>query len=359
MEADGCQVFILRGDTLLLRPDLRRRAVPRRLRGPRRSTSTSSPAPGRPSPRGRRWSSRAPTTPGSATTSGGSTASPARRARSACRWCSRTASSACWTCTTTSRRDYAEHRDFLLRVGQMMAGAFENALLMERLEESNQTLGLLVESGIEFGATLDRDDVLESVARRLCAATSAPNCDIFTLHGDVIRCVACIDHGEPDADYVGTEYPLDQLGLARVALESRQPVVRRGHRRRPARQRVRAPGGPQLGPPGHAVPPAHQPGRGDRRRRHLRRPRRAVRAHRLPPQPRPGRRRRPRQRDALRRARPQRRAHGARRRRELRAVLLARPRTRCSSPPPAASARSRARPCATSTRCATARGWRA
>ena len=122
------------------------------------------------------------------------------------------------------RRDYAEHRDFLLRVGQMMAGAFENALLMERLEESNQTLGLLVESGIEFGATLDRDEVLRSVARRLCAATSAPNCDVFTVHGDSIRCVACIDHGKPDHGYVGTEYPVERLGLARVALESRQPV---------------------------------------------------------------------------------------------------------------------------------------
>ena len=32
MEADGCQVFILRNDTLLLRADLRRRRVPRRLR---------------------------------------------------------------------------------------------------------------------------------------------------------------------------------------------------------------------------------------------------------------------------------------------------------------------------------------
>ena len=105
------------------------------------------------------------------------------------------------------RRDYAEHRDFLLRVGQMMAGAFENALLMEQLEDSNQTLGLLVESGMEFGATLDRDQVLESVARRLCAATSAPNCDVFTVHDRVIRCVACIDHGVPDADYLGTEYP--------------------------------------------------------------------------------------------------------------------------------------------------------
>ncbi len=122
------------------------------------------------------------------------------------------------------RRDYAEHRDFLLRVGQMMAGAFENALLMEQLEDSNQTLGLLVESGIEFGATLDRDQVLESVARRLCAATSAPNCDIFTLHGEVIRRVACISRDVPHAGCIGTEYPLDELGLARLALESRQPV---------------------------------------------------------------------------------------------------------------------------------------
>ncbi len=122
------------------------------------------------------------------------------------------------------RRDYAEHRDFLLRVGQMMAGVFENALLMERLEDSNQTLGLLVQSGIEFGATLDRDEVLESVARRLCSATDAPNCDIFTLHGDVIRCVACIDHGEPDPGYIGTEYRLELLGVTRMALESRRPV---------------------------------------------------------------------------------------------------------------------------------------
>jgi diguanylate cyclase (GGDEF)-like protein/excisionase family DNA binding protein len=121
------------------------------------------------------------------------------------------------------RRDFAEHRDVLLRVGQMMAGIFENALLMERLDESNQTLGLLVESGMEFGATLDRDKVLESVARRLCAATGAPNCDIFTLHGRAIRCVACIDHGEPDPSYVGAEYAVDQLGLARIALESRRP----------------------------------------------------------------------------------------------------------------------------------------
>ncbi len=125
------------------------------------------------------------------------------------------------------RRDYAEHRDFLLRVGQMMAGAFENGLLMERLEDSNQTLGLLVESGLEFGATLDRDEVLLSVARRLCAATAAPNCDIFTLHGDMLRCISCIDHGEPDPDYVGTEYPLDSWDWRARRSSPGSPCTRR------------------------------------------------------------------------------------------------------------------------------------
>ena len=122
------------------------------------------------------------------------------------------------------RRDYAEHRDFLLRVGQMMAGALENALLMERLEETNETLGLLVESGIEFGATLDRDRLLESVALRLCAAAAAPCCEITTLHGDALRVVARMDHGEADGDHIGTEYPLDHLGLMRIALETRRPA---------------------------------------------------------------------------------------------------------------------------------------
>ena len=223
------------------------------------------------------------------------------------------------------RRDYAEHRDFLLRVGQMMAGAFENALLMEQLEDSNQTLGLLVESGMEFGATLDRDQVLESVARRLCAATSAPNCDIFTVHGDVIRRVACIDHDAPAASRIGSEYPLEELGLARLALESRQPVYAEDVATDPRVERARTPRGPQLGAPLHALPAAHQSRPGDRRGRHLRRQAGQVRAHRLPPQPGASGRGRDGQRHPVRRAGSQRRAHGSGQRRQLRAVVIAGP----------------------------------
>ena len=122
-------------------------------------------------------------------------------------------------------RDYAEHRDFLTNVGQIVAGAFAQASLVDRLEESNRTLSLLVESGLEFSATLQLDDVLQSVARRLCAAAGAPSCDIYTVDGDAFRCVACIDHGAPDDGYVGTTYPLSELSLSRQALATRQAIV--------------------------------------------------------------------------------------------------------------------------------------
>ena len=123
------------------------------------------------------------------------------------------------------RRDYAEHRDFLTNVGQIVAAAFAQAALVDRLEETNRTLNLLVESGLEFGATLRRDDVLQSVARRLCAAADAPSCDIYTVDGDSLRCVACIDHGASDDDYVGTTYALSELKLSREALATRQAIV--------------------------------------------------------------------------------------------------------------------------------------
>lgn len=122
-------------------------------------------------------------------------------------------------------RDYTDHVDFLQSVGQLVAGAFENAALVERLERNNQTLSLLVDSGLEFSSTLEADEVLQSVARRLCAATAAADCDIFTLHDDTLRCVACIDRGEPDPDYVGTEYSISDLPLITAALETRRPVA--------------------------------------------------------------------------------------------------------------------------------------
>ena len=83
-------------------------------------------------------------------------------------------------------RDYAEHLDFARSVGQIVAGAFANLLLMERLAETNQELRLLAESSLEFGASLDLDRVLGSVATRMCLAAEHRGCDIYAIEGTVL-----------------------------------------------------------------------------------------------------------------------------------------------------------------------------
>ena len=65
-------------------------------------------------------------------------------------------------------RRFADHIDFARSVGQLVAGAFDNLLLLERLAESNQQLGVLAESSLEFGASLDLTEVLHSVSSRMC-----------------------------------------------------------------------------------------------------------------------------------------------------------------------------------------------
>ena len=65
----------------------------------------------------------------------------------------------------TKVRDYTVHLDLIRNVGRLLAGSFEKAMLVERLEGGNRDLRLLVDSGMEFGATLDVDAVLRTVAR--------------------------------------------------------------------------------------------------------------------------------------------------------------------------------------------------
>ncbi len=122
-------------------------------------------------------------------------------------------------------RDYAEHLGFLTSVAQIIAGAFANAVLVDRLEKANRQLNLLVESGIELGGTLELSEVLQTVGLRLCAAAAAPLCDIYVVEGELLRCVACIDHGAADEEFVGTTYGLADLPLVREALARHEPVV--------------------------------------------------------------------------------------------------------------------------------------
>ena len=79
----------------------------------------------------------------------------------------------------TRVRDYTAHLDLIRNVGRLLAGSFEKAMLVERLESGNRDLRLLVDSGLEFGATLDVDAVLGTVAARIVEVSNADLCDVY------------------------------------------------------------------------------------------------------------------------------------------------------------------------------------
>ena len=108
-------------------------------------------------------------------------------------------------------RRFDEHVDFARSIGQLMAGAFDNLQLLERLAESNRQLGLLAESSLEFGASLDLTEVLDSVASRMCLAAAAACCDIYAIEGDELRGLVSTDGSAIDEEFPGTTYRAGRL----------------------------------------------------------------------------------------------------------------------------------------------------
>jgi len=121
-------------------------------------------------------------------------------------------------------RDYAEHLDFARSVGQIVAGAFANVLLLERLAETNQDLRLLAESSLELAASLDLRRILDATARRLCAAARVGACDIYRLRGQALDCRASIKEGRIDEARLARSYDLETWRAASLAMDSRSVI---------------------------------------------------------------------------------------------------------------------------------------
>ena len=124
----------------------------------------------------------------------------------------------------TKVRDYTGMLDLIRNVGRLLAGAFEKAMLVERLESGNRDLRLLVDSGLEFGATLDMDAVLRTVAQRILEVSGGDLCDVYRVDGDEAEILLAI--GE---DWKRTRpacrFPLADYGIFLEAIESREPVA--------------------------------------------------------------------------------------------------------------------------------------
>ena len=123
------------------------------------------------------------------------------------------------------RRDFGEHADFARGVGQIVAGAFDNALLVEQLGESNAELRTLADASLEFGASLDLDAVLRSVATRMCVAGHAAACDIYSVEDGRLHGLVSADGSEIDAGFTGRTWELSDFPLVAYAIADGEPVA--------------------------------------------------------------------------------------------------------------------------------------
>jgi len=123
-------------------------------------------------------------------------------------------------------RDWQECIEFAAGVGQLVAGAMENADLLGRLEGRNRDLRTLVEGGLEFGSTLDVERVLLSIARRMRGATSAAACDIYALDGESLRALVAVDGKDAvEQGFAGQEFAVADYPLTGQALRTGRPVA--------------------------------------------------------------------------------------------------------------------------------------
>ncbi len=124
----------------------------------------------------------------------------------------------------TRARDWSELLDFIRNVGRLLAGAFEKAVLVDQLAAGNKDLRMLVDASLEFGATLDYQEMLAMVAARVREVTAADACDIASLEGDEV--VTLVSLGEPvDREGAGLHYQMSDFTTYQRAFATQQPAL--------------------------------------------------------------------------------------------------------------------------------------
>ena len=121
-------------------------------------------------------------------------------------------------------RDFTPYVDFLTTVSQLLAGALGKARLLDCLEQSNHELRELVDSGLEFGSSLELDQVLQSVAARMRTLADAGECEIVGLEGAELVARITVTRDVQRDRKAGARRPVDASAVAARAIAIHQPV---------------------------------------------------------------------------------------------------------------------------------------
>ena len=117
---------------------------------------------------------------------------------------------------------------FAGNVGAHVAGAVENARLMDELDARHRDLSLVVESSLDFASSLEPRTVIEAVVERLVALLEVSACDIHVLEParDAVRTVVSYDRGRFDfGDVIGRLWSLTDFTTTAKVVETGRPVA--------------------------------------------------------------------------------------------------------------------------------------
>ncbi len=120
----------------------------------------------------------------------------------------------------TRERDYTEYLSFLKSAGQTVARVLENALLVQRVEQSSRILGEIVDLGAVVSRSHDLHGALAALAERIRVTIGAADCDIYALQGESLRCVVSADVDGLDEMAAGRVLDMERFPATAMAVQS-------------------------------------------------------------------------------------------------------------------------------------------
>ena len=129
------------------------------------------------------------------------------------------------TCTTLAAATTPSTSASCAEWGRRSAGALENSILFERLEQRTAVLREIVDLGAIASQTPDLGELLRAIAARLRDTIQAADCDIFALRRDQLRCLVSADRTGFDETVVGEVLDMARFPTTALAVHSGEAMV--------------------------------------------------------------------------------------------------------------------------------------
>ncbi|MCJ7671838.1 MAG: GAF domain-containing protein, partial [Acidimicrobiia bacterium] len=124
-----------------------------------------------------------------------------------------------------AERDWHGDLEFLTSVAQLAAGLFDNALLVDEVQQRETLQHGLVELAEALSPGASTTTIAERAAEHLRRVTSVEDCDIWLLDEGIMRCVVSLDSRGRDREVEGKRLDLASFPSTASAVAAQEPLL--------------------------------------------------------------------------------------------------------------------------------------